>query len=109
ASYRKRTGLHFQAYDRSGAQQQAEMQRLLKEADRAGMKRSSSRKKELAYGVEDWRKSIERFRDATLVSKFVPAFEVVDTPFLIWPTNDLELEDSHIEPWNNTEIGRAHV
>ena len=36
------------------------------------------------------------------MSKFVPAFEVVDTPFLIWPTNNLELEDSHTEPWNNT-------
>ena len=101
-SYLKKTGFDFKAYDRIRAQQQAEMQRLLKEADRAAIKRSSSRKKELAYGVENWRKNIERFRDATLVSKFVPAFEVVDTPFLIWPTNDLELEDSHIEPWNNT-------
>jgi hypothetical protein len=101
-SYLKKTGFDFKAYDRIRAQQQAEMHRLLKEAQKAAIKRSSSRKKELAYGVENWRKNIERFRDATLVSNFVPAFEVVDTPFLIWPTNNLELEDSHIEPWNNT-------
>jgi hypothetical protein len=101
-SYLKKTGFDFEAYDRIRAQQQAEMHRLLKEAQTTAIKRSSSRKKELAYGVENWRKNIERFRDATLVSKFVPAFEVVDTPFLIWPTNDLELEESHIEPWNNT-------
>ena len=101
-SYLKKTGFDFEAYNRIRAQQQKEMQRLLKEAGTAAIKRSSSRNKELTHGVENWRKNIERFRDATLVSKFVPAFEVVDTPFLIWPTNDLELEDSHIQPWNNT-------
>jgi hypothetical protein len=101
-SYLKKTGFDFEGYDRIRAQQQAEMHRLLKEAQKAAIKRSSSRKKELAYGVENWRKNVERFRDATLVSKFVPAFEVVDIPFLIWPTNNLELEDSHTEPWNNT-------
>ena len=102
SSYLKKTGFDFKAYDQIRAQQQAEKHRLLKEAQRIAIKRSSSRKKELAYSVDNWRKNIERFRDATLVSKFVPAFEVVDTPFLIWPTNDLELEDSHIQPWNNT-------
>lgn len=101
-AYLKKTGFDFEAYDRIRAQRQADMHRLLKEAQKAAIKRSSSRKKELAYGVENWRKNIERFRDATLVSKFVPAFEVVDTPFLIWPTNNLELDDSHIQPWNNT-------
>src|SRR5439155_23231128 len=64
-SYLTKTGFDFKAYDRIRAQQQTEMQRLLKEADRAAIKRSSSRKKELAYGVENWRKNIERFRDAT--------------------------------------------
>ena len=102
ASYLKKTGFDFKAYDRIRAQQQAEMHRLLKEAQKTAIKQSRSRNKELAYGVGNWRKNIEGFRDGALVSQFVPAFEVVDTPFLIWPTNDLELEDSHIEPWNNT-------
>jgi hypothetical protein len=31
----------------------------------------------------------------------------VDTPFIIWPTNGLVLEDSHIQPWNNTAKVRA--
>jgi hypothetical protein len=101
-SHLKKTGFDFKAFDRIRAQQQKEMQRLLKEAQQASTKRASARKKELAYGVENWRKNIERLRDSTLVSQFVPAFEVIDTPFLIWPTNDLELDDSHIEPWNNT-------
>ncbi len=106
-SYLKKTGFDFEAVDKIRAQQQTEMQRLLKEAETAAIKRSSSRKKDLAYGVASWRKNIERFRDATLMSQFVPAFEVVETPFLIWPTNDLELEDSHIQPWNNTAKVRA--
>jgi hypothetical protein len=106
-SYLKKTGFDFEAFDRIRAQQQAEMHRLVKEAETTAIKRSSSRKKDLAYGVASWRKSIERFRDAPLVSQFVPAFEVVDTPFLIWPSNDLGLEDSHIQPWNNTAKIRA--
>ncbi|HSR33674.1 MAG TPA: hypothetical protein VLY63_24165, partial [Anaerolineae bacterium] len=102
AAHLKKTGFDFKAYDRIRAQQQAGMHRILKEAQKAAIKQSRSRNKELAYGVENWRKNIERFRDGALVSRFVPAFEVVDTPFLIWPTTELELEDSHIEPWNNT-------
>jgi hypothetical protein len=82
-SYLKKTGFDFKTYDRIRAQQQAEMHRFLKEAEKAAIKRSRFRNKELAYGVETWRKNIERFRDGTLVSKFVPAFEVVETPFLL--------------------------
>jgi hypothetical protein len=106
-SYLKKTGFAFEAYERIRAQNQTEMRRLLKEAEVTAIKRSSSRKRDLGYGVEHWRKSIERFRDGTLVSQFVPAFAVVETPFIIWPTNGLELEDSHIQPWNNTAKIRA--
>lgn len=101
-SYLKKTGFDFETYDRIRAQQQAEMHRLLKEVETAAAKRSTSRRKDLAYGVATWRKTIEGFRDGTLTSQFVPAFEVVDTPFIIWPTNGLELADSQIQPWNNT-------
>lgn len=83
----KRTGFDFDAYDRIRGRQQAEMRRLLKQAEAAAIKRSSARKKHLASGVQNWRKRIESFRDATLVSPFVPVFGVVDRPFLIWPTS----------------------
>jgi hypothetical protein len=97
----KKTGFDFEAYDRIRAQQQAEMQRLLKHSEATAIKLSRSRAKALAYGIANWRKRIEGFRDATRVSPFVPVFEVVETPFLIWPTNHLELVDSRIQPWNN--------
>ena len=101
SAHLKKTGFDFRAYEGIRARQQAEMRRLLKQAEAATIKRSSSRRKALASGVQNWREKIERFRGATRVSPFVPAFEVVDTPFLIWPTNRLQLEDSHIQPWNN--------
>ena len=97
----KKTGFDFEAYNRIRAQQQAEMQRLLTHSDAAAIRLSRSRAKALASGIANWRKRIEGFRDATRVSPFVPVFEVVETPFLIWPTNQLELVDSHIQPWNN--------
>jgi len=107
ASYLKKTGFDFASYERIRAQQQAELRRLLKQAEAASIKRSSSRKKALAKDIANWREKVERIRDATLVSPFVPVFEVVETPFLIWPTNHLELLDSHIQPWNNTAKVRA--
>ena len=97
----KKTGFDFGTYDRIRAQQRAEMQRLLKQAEAATIKRSSSRRKELVHGVQNWREKVERFRGATRVSPFVPVFEVVETPFLIWKTSRLDLVDSHIQPWNN--------
>jgi hypothetical protein len=97
----KKTGFDFGAYQQIRAQQQSEMQRLLKHVEAATTRRSSSRRKELAYGVQNWREKVERFRGATRVSPFVPVFEVVDTPFLIWKTSRLDLVDSHIQPWNN--------
>jgi hypothetical protein len=106
-SYLKKTGFDFKACDRIRAKQEAEMHRLVKEAGRAAAKRATSRRKDLAYGVANWRKTIERFRDGTLVSQFVAVLEVVDTPFIIWPTNGLELVDSQIQPWNNTAKVRA--
>jgi hypothetical protein len=45
-SYLKKTEFDFKAYDRIRAQQQAEMHRLLKEVQKAAIKRSSSRKKD---------------------------------------------------------------
>ena len=101
-AYLRKAGFDFEAYQIIREQQRAGLHRLLREAETAAIKRSSSQRKNLAYGVQNWRKNIERFRDGTLVSPFVPAFEVVDTPFLIWPTNDLELDDSQVQPWNNT-------
>jgi hypothetical protein len=72
-SYLKKTEFDFKAYDRIRAQHRNEMQRLFKKAQQASTKRASSRKKELAYGVESWRKNVERLRESTLVSQFVPA------------------------------------
>jgi len=101
-AYLKKTGFDFAAHEKMRAQSQSALQRLLKEQQAAAVKRSSAVKKHLLQGVESWRGTIERFRDGSLRSDFVPAFAVVDTPFIIWPSNNLELIDSHIQPWNNT-------
>lgn len=101
-SYLKKTGFEFDAYEKIRAHSQTELRRLLKEQQAAAVKRSSSVRKDLLYSLDSWRKTIDRFRDGTLSSNFVPTFAVVDTPFIIWPTNGLELIDSHIQPWNNT-------
>jgi hypothetical protein len=102
ASYLKKTGFAFDAYEKRRAQGQTGLRRLLKEQQAAAVKRSASVKKDLRHGVEGRRHAIEGFRSGTLISDFVPAFAVVDTPFIIWPTNGLELIDSQIQPWNNT-------
>jgi hypothetical protein len=106
-AYLKKTGFDFEAYEKIRVQNQAEMRQLLKQAQAIAVKRSSSVKKDLGDRVESWRQSIERVRDGTLVSQVIPAYEVEETPFLIWPTNGLEFVDSHIEPWNNTAKIRA--
>jgi hypothetical protein len=103
----KRTGFELAAYEKIRAQGQTELRRLLKEQRAAAVKRSSSVKKQVLAGLAGWRRTIDRFRDGTVSSTFVPAFAVVDTPFIIWPTHGLELIDSRIQPWNNAAKIRA--
>lgn len=101
-SYLRKTGFDFAAMEKLRTTNEAALRRVVKQQRAAAIKRSSAIKKELVATVAGWRKTIEGFRDGALVSDFVPAFEVVATPFIIWPTNDLELIDSQIQPWNNT-------
>lgn len=101
-SHLTKTGFPPADYERIRSQNQTEMRRLLKTAEATAIKRSSSRMKDLRHQVERWRERIERFRNGTVASPWVPAFDVIETPFIIWPTNNVELDDSHIQPWNNT-------
>lgn len=101
--YWRKTGLDVAAFEKIRAQAKIEMRRLAEQQKADAIKQSSSVRDRLRYGVDSWRKTIERFRvpNATLVSQFVPGFVVIETPFIIWPTHGLEMDDSHIEPGNN--------
>jgi len=101
--YWKKTGLDVASFKKLQAQAQADMRRAAEDQKSDAIKRSSAIGERLRYGVESWTRTIERFRlpNPALVSGFVPVFAEVTTPFIIWPTNGLELEDSHIEPRNN--------
>jgi hypothetical protein len=103
APYWKKTGLDVAAFKKIRTQTQTEMRRLAAEQHADAIKHSSAVKDRLAHGVESWRQTVERFRlpDPALVSPFLPGFVVIETPFIIWPTHGLQLDDSHIEPGHN--------
>jgi hypothetical protein len=101
-AYLKKTGFDLGAYEKIRTRRGVQLRRLLKEVQAAGVKRSATVQKSLTHGMEGWRQNINGFVDGTLGSKFVPGYEVVTTPFIIWPTHGLQLVNSHIEPWNNT-------
>jgi hypothetical protein len=101
--YWKKTGLDVAAFKKNQAQAQIEMRRAAENQKADAIKQSSALKDRLRHGVQSWGKTIERFRlpNPALVSEFVPGYVEILTPFIIWPTNGLELIDSHIEPRNN--------
>jgi hypothetical protein len=101
--YWKKTGLDVAAFKKLQAQAQTEMRRLAKDQKADAIKHSPAVRDRVRYGVHSWRNTIERFLlpNAALVSQFLPGFVEIKTPFIIWPTNGLELIDSHIEPGNN--------
>jgi hypothetical protein len=58
----------------------------------------------LRYGVEGKRKALEQL--ASLIPPHLPPFsptgyELIDSPFLIWPTQGVFFDSSHYEPWNS--------
>jgi hypothetical protein len=101
-SYLRKSGFDFTALEKQRTQNETVLRRVVKQRRAEAARRSPAVTKELQGAVASWRNAIEHFRDGTLVSDFVPVFDVVATPFIIWPTNDLELIDSQIQPGNNT-------
>jgi hypothetical protein len=101
-SYLRRSGFDFTALEKQRTQNATALRRVVKGRHADAARRSPAVTKDLQGAVASWRHAIEHFRDGTLVSDFVPVFDVVATPFIIWPTNDLELVDSQIQPGNNT-------
>jgi hypothetical protein len=101
--YWKKTGLDVAAFEKNRAQADTAMRRRAEQQKAAAIKESSTVRDGLRAGLESWHTTLERFRatDATLVSPFVPGFVLLETPFIIWPTLGLVMEDSHVEPRNN--------
>jgi hypothetical protein len=96
----KASGLDPDEMAKRGAAAREEVRRRAKEALDAGVQDSKGVAAELAAALEGRRRAVERLREL-VVAPFVPATVVVDRPFLIWPTNGLELLDSRVEPWNS--------
>jgi hypothetical protein len=101
--YWRKTGLEVAAFETARANAQVERRRLVDQQLAAVRKQSVSVAKMLRDGARSWHETVDRLRlpDVSLTSPFVPGYIVIDKPFIIWPTNGLELEDSHIEPGNN--------
>jgi hypothetical protein len=97
-SYLEKTGFEFHAFERIHAQAQTEIRRLADEQKAADIKQSSAVREDLLHSIDHRRTTIERLKEGG----FSTAFAVVDTPFIIWPTNDLQLIDAQIEPWKSS-------
>jgi hypothetical protein len=100
--YLKKTGFDLAATEKGRTRRETELRRLSKEQHASWLKASAAAKKELANAIENWQQNVTRFIDGTLKSDFVPGYQVIATPFLIWPTHGIQLLNSNIQPWNNT-------
>jgi hypothetical protein len=96
-SFFTKSGFEVDKFEEVLAQNQSALRRMAENRKAEAVEQSSSVKDALRYGVESRRKTIEHL--ATLAPP--PEYEVLDTPFLIWPTVGVFFADSHYEPWNS--------
>jgi hypothetical protein len=101
--YWKKSGLDIKGFENIQVKAQTEMRRSVKGRKVAAVKNSSSVRERLRGAAANWLQSVNRLRgpNANLSSPFIPEYQVLETPFLIWPTHGLELDDSQIAPGNN--------
>jgi hypothetical protein len=96
ASYFTKAGFEVDKVDEVLAQNQTALRRIVENRKAEAVKQSSSVKDTLRYGVDSRRKTIEHL--GTLAP---PEYQLLDAPFLIWPTVGVYFHDSHYEPWNS--------
>jgi hypothetical protein len=95
-----KNGFESEKFDEILARNQVELSRIMDAQRAAAIKQSSSEMKKFIHAIDSKRQAFD-----TLISTAVspqPFFVSLESPFLIWPTQGIELLDSHVEPYRST-------
>lgn len=87
-------------FDEILARNKAELSRIAYEQKVAAIKQSSSEMKAFIHAIDSKRQAFDTLISAAELPR--PFFVALDSPFLIWPTQGIELFDSHIDPYRST-------
>jgi hypothetical protein len=105
ASSFTKAGFEVDKFDELLAQNRSALRRIAERRKAEAVERSSSVKGTLSHGVDGQRKAIKHLADVTPLEPPIVAapkfYEILDRPFLIWPTLGVFSDDSHYEPWNS--------
>jgi hypothetical protein len=104
ASSFTKAGFEPNKFDEIISQNYVSLRHSIERQKAEAVRRSSYVKRMLRYGVEGKRKALEHLLSlAPPVSPpFSPTgYELLDAPFLIWPTQGIFFDSSHYEPWNS--------
>lgn len=82
------------------ARNQSELSRIADEQKVAAIKQSSAEMKSFMRAIESKRQAFDALISTAAPPQ--PFFVALDSPFLIWPTQGIELLDSHTEPYRST-------
>ena len=100
-----KAGFEVEKFEELLAQNRSALRRITERRKAEAVERSSSAKETLRHGIEGRRKAIEHLADVTppeSPTEAAPKFyEVLDRPFLIWPTPGVYMHAEQREPWNS--------
>ncbi len=100
-SFLTKSGFEFDKFDMIRVQNQTELKQIAEKEKANAIKNSTSIKDDFVKNIANWRNSLEN------IVKVGPAnpnfnFIVIGTPFLVWPSHGVIMDDPHIEPWKNS-------
>lgn len=90
-SYLTKTGFEVDRFEKICEQHQTELCRIVEEQKADAIKHSS-------YTIEAFRRGADSRRDAVLELAVPPTYEILRSPFLIWPSQGLDISEEHVEP-----------
>jgi hypothetical protein len=100
-SYLTKTGFPARELDKIRKHNETELLRLAKKQKTEAIRHSSSVKKTLRTGVENWRGTVGQLVSTQGGTSAPVGSAILPTPFLIWPTHGIYLDSTNIQPWNN--------
>jgi hypothetical protein len=98
-SFLIKTGFEIDKFNQILAKNQTELRSIFEKQKADAVEQSTSVRDKFRYGIDSRRKTIEHLK--TLAAPSFPFFVALDSPFLILPTNGLNLTASQIEPRNS--------
>ncbi|MFZ0455900.1 MAG: hypothetical protein WAM24_19285 [Ignavibacteriaceae bacterium] len=101
-SFLTKTGFEFEKFDTIREQNQTRLKQETIKAKADAVKNSTFIQDANIQNIANWKNSLENI--LTDIGPANPNFNVaaVNTPFLVWPSHGLILDDPHIEPWKNS-------